>query len=504
MIVKGNARAGGAQLATHLLNAHDNERVEVAEITNSVSRNLHGAFAEWEAASTATNCKKYLYHLMLNPDPQQRSLTREEFYEYIARTEKTLGLADQPRIVVFHSKNGRGHCHVAWSRIDTDRLRAVQLSHDRQKLRTITRQFARDMGLQLPRGLQNDRGRDRFKDRARRSNHAEKQQEERTGIPKEARRAEITAAWRQSDTGQAFINALEQRGYTLAQGDSRGYVVVDRHGEIHSLSRQVEGVNAKQLAQRLAEFPPQNLPSAEQAKEAARQKNKLSLKEHLKLQADTRRAKLAAAHKHRRDELEKHRAVLLQHQADDMKALQERHAAEAARIATDRRDREPKGLAAFLARVTGIAAFRKGRQRAQDTRITTKQQRQVDALTRRHIREQRAFSRQESALSRVEKREVKSLETQLRREIFAQRQTTPRRDLDREQTAEQQRKAQQLRENAADIATAPQETAQKSGISDKFAEALKARAAQKKHDKTKSKGRSGERERDRGNDPSPH
>jgi hypothetical protein len=255
MIPKGNARAGGQQLATHLLNAHDNERVEIAEITNSVARDLHGAFAEWEAASTATNCEKYLYHLMLNPDPQQRRLTRAEYFEYIARTEKTLGLTDQPRVVVFHSKDGREHCHVAWSRIDTERLRAVTLSHDRQKLRSITRQFARDMGLQLPRGMQNNRGKERFKDRDRRSNHAEKQQEERTGITKEARRREITEAWRQSDTGQAFINAMKQRGYTLAQGDRRGYVVVDRHGEIHSLSRQIDGANAKQVSQRLPSKP---------------------------------------------------------------------------------------------------------------------------------------------------------------------------------------------------------------------------------------------------------
>ena len=499
MIVKGNARAGGAQLAIHLLNAHDNERVEVAEITNSVSRNLHGAFAEWEAASTATNCKKYLYHLMLNPDPQQRPLTRAEYYEYIARTEKTLGLTDQPRIVVFHSKNGRGHCHVAWSRIDTDRLRAVQLSHDRQKLRTITQQFARDMGLQRPRGMQNNKGRDRFKDRDRRSNHAEKQQEERTGITKDARRTEITEAWRQSDTGQAFINALQQRGYTLAKGDRRGYVVVDGHGEIHSLARQIEGINTKQLEQRLSAFPLEKLPSAAQAKESARQKSNLSLKEHLKLQADQRRARLATAHKQRRDELEKHRAILLQRQAEDRKALQERQTAEAARIAADRRAQEPKGLAAFLGKITGITALRKGRQAAQEAKRTAKEQRAIDALERRHVREQRDFSRQERALSRVEKREVRSLETLLRREIFAQRQTIPRRD--REQTAEQQRKAQQLRENAAEIATAPEEPAQKSGISEKFAEALKARAAQKKHAKDRSKGRSGER--DRGNDPSP-
>ena len=36
--------------------------------------------------------------------------------DYIARTEQALGLADQPRAVVFHVKEGREHCHVVWSR----------------------------------------------------------------------------------------------------------------------------------------------------------------------------------------------------------------------------------------------------------------------------------------------------------------------------------------------------------------------------------------------------
>src|SRR5690606_15150847 len=87
MIPKASQRAGGQQLATHLLNARDNERVEVIQIRGSVARDLHGAFAEWEAISTATKCRKYLYSLSINPDPQQRKLSRAEIREFIGRIE---------------------------------------------------------------------------------------------------------------------------------------------------------------------------------------------------------------------------------------------------------------------------------------------------------------------------------------------------------------------------------------------------------------------------------
>jgi hypothetical protein len=252
MIPKASQRGGGQQLATHLLNEYDNDRVEVAQLRGAIADDLHGAFAEWRAMSRGTQCRKYLYSLSLNPDPQQGPLDRTLYLDFIKRTEQALGLTDQPRAVVFHVKHGREHCHVVWSRIDADALKAVQLSHDRQKLRSVARDFAREHNLILPPGMQKDRGRDRYKDRAKRESLAEKQQEERSGITKEERRAAITAVWRKTKTGAAFVRALEESGYYLARGDRRSYVVVDGAGEIHSLSRQIEGATTTDIKARLA------------------------------------------------------------------------------------------------------------------------------------------------------------------------------------------------------------------------------------------------------------
>jgi hypothetical protein len=271
MIPKGNQRAGGRQLATHLMNAYDNERVEIADVRGAIAQDLHGAFAEWRAEAGATRCRKYLYSLSLNPDPAQGPLTRDQYLDFIGRTEQKLGLADQPRAVVFHSKYGREHCHVVWSRIDTDKMKAVQISHDHQKLRSIARQFARDHGLRLPPGMEQDHGTERFAEHAKTVDLGEKQQEERTGVTKDELRREITGAWKESDTGRSFVNALEQRGFLLARGDRRAYVVVDLYGEIHSLSRYVQGAKTKDVKARLKDYPLEKLPNATNAQAFARE-----------------------------------------------------------------------------------------------------------------------------------------------------------------------------------------------------------------------------------------
>jgi Relaxase/Mobilisation nuclease domain len=154
MILKGNQRGSGRQLATQLLNADNNQSIEILELRGSIARKLHGAFEEWYACSTATRCLKYLYSLSINPHPRQGGLTQAQYFDLIERTEKELGLSGQPRAVVFHVPNdGREHCHVVWSRIDIEKCKAVQMSHDRLKLRRVAQEFARDHGITLPPGM---------------------------------------------------------------------------------------------------------------------------------------------------------------------------------------------------------------------------------------------------------------------------------------------------------------------------------------------------------------
>jgi hypothetical protein len=418
MIPKASQRGGGRQLATHLLNEFDNERVHIAEIRGAMAADLHGAFAEWRAQSGGTRCLKYLYSLSINPDPDQGPLTRAQYLDFIERTEKSLGLEGQPRALVFHIKHGREHCHAVWSRINVEKSRAVQLSHDRPKLMSVVREFARDHGLELPAGLRS-KNRDRDQSRQERENLQENQQEERTGITKAQRRAEITAAWKESDSGKAFVLALERKGYFLARGDRRAYVVIDSLGEIHSLARYIDGVRTPALVARLAAaFPLDRLPDPKSAKEYARRKReaKLVFKRDFVQAAQARRTQLLAAHQQRRAMLAKKRGTLEARHGAEREALREAHEDTERGIVATRLVRRSRGIIALLARVTGIKALMDFRRRRQDKARAANRNAQVAALDRRHARELQEVQRQERALAQVEKREMRSLATTLRRE----------------------------------------------------------------------------------------
>jgi hypothetical protein len=433
MILKGNQRGGGQQLAAHLQNSFDNERVEIADVRGSVAQDLSGAFAEWAAEARGTQCKKFLYSLSLNPYQPNGRLTREQYLDLLERTERSLKLVGQPRAVVFHEKRDkdgvlREHCHAVWSRIDTDRMKAVQMSHDRLKLRTVAQEFARDHGLELPDGMKpgntKDSRKDRYNKRAAQENLGEKQQQERTGVPKEVRMAEIASCWTGTTNGAAFVHALESKGYFLARGDARDYVVIDAYGEIHSLSRQLGGVaKKKEMTDRLVDYPPAGLRDAETVQAHAREK----LQERQKAQeaagekaAEKKREpsraedaggiekRIAALHprqQQRRDELDKHRLDLHARQFRERAALRDMQADHHAEVAAERQGKQPKGLAAFLTRVTGIGRFVAWAQDKADRKREAAHRHETDALLRRHTRELKEMERHYGALDRLEKRE---------------------------------------------------------------------------------------------------
>lgn len=62
MILVGNQRGGGGDLARHLMK-QENERVEVAELRGFLANDLDGAFRETHAISRGTQCSQYLFSL---------------------------------------------------------------------------------------------------------------------------------------------------------------------------------------------------------------------------------------------------------------------------------------------------------------------------------------------------------------------------------------------------------------------------------------------------------
>ena len=432
MILKGNQRGGGQQLAAHLMNEFDNDHVELAEVRGTIAQDLPGSFAEIAALGRSTKIEhKFYYSLSLSPDPAQGRITREQYYDLIARTERSLNLVGQPRAVVFHVKEGREHGHVVWSRVNTngEKFKAIDISHDKLKLNTVIRAFCRDHGLRLPAKMEPVKsavkGRDDFNERASES-LADRQQKERTGISPQERKAEIIACWRETSNGEAFVQALQTKGYYLGRGDQRNHVVLDLNGDVHSLSRQLSGVvRKKELDERLADHPPAKLRGVDELKAFLKQKREDAIRRAVTPKeasapsaADARRQALQEQQQQRRASLDHMRDNLLgrhQEERDGLKAAQQE---QNAGVASARLQRQPKGLAAFLTRVTGVGLLIAVRRRQQDKARGSEHQRQSDALDRTHARELADVERRSRALDRLDKRESRSLETALKREEF--------------------------------------------------------------------------------------
>jgi len=105
MILKGSQRSGAKQLGGHLLKTEENEHVEVHEVSGFVADTVQGAMMEAYALSKGTRCKQYLFSVSLNP-PVGVAVDVEVFERALSLIEERNGLSGQPRVVVFHEKEG--------------------------------------------------------------------------------------------------------------------------------------------------------------------------------------------------------------------------------------------------------------------------------------------------------------------------------------------------------------------------------------------------------------
>ncbi len=416
------------------MNAYDNEVAELAHLRGAVAQDLHGAFKEWQVqAETLTRCQKYLYSLSINPDPAQGPLTRAQYMDYIHRAEETLGLKDQPRAVVFHVKQDREHCHVVWSRIDADQQRAVHLAFDRDKLMRVTRGFARDHGLDLPAGYEKSRqvGQVSLYEQAQRS---------QTGLSKDDHKRQVTEAWKYRDDARAFVQALAERGYILATGN-RPYVLVDLYGNMNALPKLIDdkAVQTKEVRAFLEkEFPPESLPTVEEAQRLVAEHRKLIEQSVGQDRLADRLTALKHGQRERRQAIETEQQSLRHRQHCLRLAQQTSHRAERDKLRTDHRQtmkairteryqNRSTGLGAFLGKLTGVTFIQHKVHRYQDAqRIKAYREQQVQLKTRQ-AEEQKTLDlrlrlqaqeveRKLKALDKVDQREQAALQRDQRTE----------------------------------------------------------------------------------------
>jgi len=365
MILEGNERGYGAELARHLLNPRDNDHVTVHAIDGFVADDLFGAFAEAEAISGATQCQKYLFSLSLNP-PFDATVPVADFEATIAQVEQRLGLVGQPRAIVFHEKNGRRHAHAVWSRIDVADLKAIQLSHYKRKLGGLSRELYLSHDWDMPKGFVDAEKRNPLNYKRQEAGQAKRNKRN----PK-ALKAMFRGCWDASDSKAAFEAALTEQGFSLARGDRRGFVAVDAKGKIWSLSRWC-GVKPKEMRKRLGSE--MDLPSVEDVTSRLSNLSKQPV-DARNAAFEARRIKLVASQREERNTLLKTQ----EHQR--IAAIKARQA------------QLPKGLRGLLSRATGQYQTTLHRF-AEEAKAAEHQDRAAQqALISKHLAERQALTR---------------------------------------------------------------------------------------------------------------
>lgn len=405
MIISGLQTGDTRWLAAHLQNATDNETIELAEVTGTVASDIDGALAEFDAITAGTRATEGVYAAFINPPVP---LSRAQYMRAIALLEERLGLAGQPRIILFHAKQGREHCHIVWSRIDLDRMKAIHLSHDRQKLRRCAQELAAEFGTRLPPGLAQDRGADRFA-APQQPTRAEKAQMKNSGITPEDRHAAITQAWRMSDSAESFVSALEAFGYMLARGDRRCFVVVDIAGDVHSLARQIDGARTSDVRKKLEGLTLSLLPPAERAKvlmlqRAAAQQDAARVDQKKKAQAKAERERVQAVQRKRRAALDLLWQKMKIRQMHEWKVLLAHIKAEKERKIA-RRHWLAVGLAIYLKKIAFIRQLIEYYEKRKKRSLEEQHQALMESVRHRHENEAAELRRRYDALTRLERRE---------------------------------------------------------------------------------------------------
>ena len=266
MIIKSAMRGNGGQLANYVLNDPKNDRAELLDMRGWTAATLKNALRMSEAiAHGKTHCEKPFYHVSFRL-PSGEVLNPEQWEHCADALEKRLGLDDHHRALVMHTYRGEKHLHVVWDRVDAHTLKAVNLAFEHLRCKETARELERELGLQRVR----DEKREPERELAAPSRE-EEQQARRKGQDLQNLRAAIREAWEKSADGRSFAEALDERGFTLAQGDRRDYVAIDEHGSVYSIGKRTTGATAREVRAKLADLERERIPTVEQARAEAEQ-----------------------------------------------------------------------------------------------------------------------------------------------------------------------------------------------------------------------------------------
>lgn len=396
MILKGSQRGGGLKLAAHLLNDAENDHVEVHELRGFSSDDLRGALQEAGAIAKGTKCRQFLFSLSLNP-PETERVSVDQFTAAIEQAEEKLGLMGQARAIIFHEKQGRRHAHVVWSRIDVERMTAINLPFYKRRLNEVSKVLFLEHGWRLPEG---------FRDRSNRNplnfSQEEWQQAKRSGDDAQALKMTLQECWSVSDSSKAFEQALAEKGFLLARGDRRGFVAVDYRGEVFSLSRWT-GEKTKALKDKLGD--PAGL------RDVATVREEIALRMTEKLEGFIRETEAQAAV--RSQATEHRKAEVKAQQRGQRQALRDHQAERTDRETAERAARFRTGVRGLWDRITGRTRAIRRRNETEAMDAAQRDSRERETLIAAQLSERRLLQQD----FRQARREATTRMDELRRDV---------------------------------------------------------------------------------------
>ncbi len=168
-----------------------------------------------------------VYHFSLSESPHNNP-SQEEWERYVEQNIKILGLEDHQYYMVAHNDEPHAHVHVVVNLVHPETGKINSLHNDFKKMDKLAHEYELEHGIVCEERNKKyqawEQDKKAFKEKERRAEYAEK----------------VTTAFEQSDNAQSFKAALEYEGLTLAQGNRRGFVLVDEQGEIYALNRLIK------------------------------------------------------------------------------------------------------------------------------------------------------------------------------------------------------------------------------------------------------------------------
>lgn len=193
---------------------------------------------------------------------------------------------------------------MPWSRIDPEAMKAVNLPFFKTRLNELSKELYLEHGWPLPDGHKENGWKNPLN-----FTLAEWQQAKRLDLdPREVKQV-FQQAWKQADGLPAFRNALEEKGYYVAQGDRRGHVAVGINGEVLSVARWT-GEKARDVRERLGE--PGLLPSVDKVQDAVRDRMSKQLKSFIAEDTRNKREELKPLAEERRQLVKEQRQERVQ------------------------------------------------------------------------------------------------------------------------------------------------------------------------------------------------